>query len=77
MYLFVSIHIYVNKCIYIYIYIYNLYNGECASVFNALLKTRRVSAFAFLRDLNMQLLRLLYIYIYIERNDHKYVPLKF
>ena len=26
--------------IYIYIYIYNLHNGECASVFNALLKTR-------------------------------------
>ena len=43
--------------IYIYIYIYNLHNGECASVFNALLKTRRVSAFAFLRGLNMQLLQ--------------------
>ena len=44
-------------------YIYNLHNGECASVFNALLKTRRVSAFAFLRGLNMQLLPI-YIYIY-------------
>ena len=43
--------------IYIYIYIYNLHNGECASVFNALFKTRRVSAFAFLRGLNMQLLQ--------------------
>ena len=51
--------------IYIYIYIYNLHNGECASVFNALLKTRRVSAFAFLRGLNMQLLQSIYIYIYI------------
>ena len=43
--------------IYIYIYIHNLHNGECASVFNALFKTRRVSAFAFLRGLNMQLLQ--------------------
>ena len=41
----------------VYIYIYNLHNGECASVFNALFKTRRVSAFAFLRGLNMQLLQ--------------------
>ena len=41
----------------IYIYIYNLHNGECASVFNALFKTRRISAFAFLRGLNMQLLQ--------------------
>ena len=39
--------------IYIYIYIYNLHNREWASVFNALFKTRRVSAFAFLRGLNM------------------------
>ena len=43
--------------IYIYIDVDNLHNGECASVFNALLKTRRVSAFAFLRGLNMQLLQ--------------------
>ena len=54
---------------FLYIYIYNLHNGECASVFNALLKTRRVSAFAFLRGLNMQLLQsrnwLIYIYIYL------------
>ena len=49
----------------IYIYIYNLHNGECASVFNALLKTRRVSAFAFLRGLNMQLFIYIYIYIYL------------
>ena len=52
-----SIYIYVYEYIYIYIYIYNLHNGECASVFNALFKTRRVSAFAFLRGLNMQLLQ--------------------
>ena len=39
--------------IFIYIYIYNLHNGEWASVFNALFKTRRVSAFAFLRGLNV------------------------
>ena len=50
----------------LYIYIYNLHYGECASVFNALFKTRRVSAFAFLRGLNMQLLqsrKCIYIYI--------------
>ena len=64
----VYIYIYIYS-IYIYIYIYNLHNGECASVFNALLKTRRVSAFAFLRGLSMQLLQsrntVIYIYIYI------------
>ena len=60
--------------IYIYIYTYNLRNREWASVFNALFKTRPVSAFAFLRGLNIQLLqsrnwfavcRSVYIYIYI------------
>ena len=39
------------------IYIYNSHNGEWASVFDALFKTRRVSAFAFLRGLNVQLLQ--------------------
>ena len=66
----------ISTCIYIYIYIYiyNLHNGECASVFNALFKTRRVSAFAFLRGLNMQLLQsrntYIYIYIYIYMNTY-------
>ena len=50
--------------VYIYIYIYNLHNGECASVFNALLKTRRVSAFAFLRGLNMPYIYIFFIYLY-------------
>ena len=46
----------------IYIYcIYNLHNGEWASVFNALFKTQRISAFAFLRGLYMQLLQSKYI----------------
>ena len=70
MFLYIYIYIYTHTHTYIniYIYIYNLHNGECASVFNALLKTRRVSAFAFLRGLNMQLLQSpvqsVYIYIY-------------
>ena len=42
----------INMYIYIYIYIYNLHNGECASVFNALLKT-------FIKEY-------IYIYIYID-----------
>ena len=71
---YIKLQVWRGGRMYIMSYIYNLRNREWASVFNALFKTRPVSAFAFLRGLNIQLLqsrnwfavcRSVYIYIYL------------